>query len=282
MGAQLRLLGLFTLLTLLMMVVGAVAGAFYGTSPTGAMGLFFVLAMAINVFSYFYSDMLVLRSYRARIVEESESPRLYRIVRHVAELNGVPMPRVAIVPTTTPNAFATGRSPRHAVVAATEGLLRMQDDEELEGVMAHELGHVQNRDTLVMMVAATIAGAIAFAARMMMWNSFFGRNRDVNPLLLIVVFITAPLAALLLQSAVSRSREFKADATAARLTGRPWALVRALEKLEYGNAVQPMQVGSPTASALCIANPLRGGDMLGKLFSTHPPMAARIAALQQM
>lgn len=282
MGAQLRLLGLFTLLTMLMMVVGAVAGSFYGTSPTGAMGLFFVLAMLINLFSYFYSDKLVLRSYRARVVGEHEAPRLYRIVRHVADLNGVPMPRVAIVPTMTPNAFATGRSPRHAVVAATEGLLRMLDDEELEGVMAHELGHVQNRDTLVMMVAATIAGAIAFAARMMMWNSLFGRDRNVNPLVLVVVFITAPLAALLLQSAVSRSREFKADATAARLTGRPWALVRALEKLEHGNAVQPMQVGSPTAAGLCIANPLRGGDMLGKLFSTHPPMAARVAALQRM
>ncbi|MEE1545560.1 MAG: M48 family metalloprotease, partial [Alphaproteobacteria bacterium] len=176
MMARLRLLLLFTLLTLLMMGVGLVAGAYYGTSPTGAMALFFIIAVLINIGSYFWSDKLVLRAYRARIIDEHEAPQLFGVVKKVAQMNGLPMPRVAIVPSQTPNAFATGRSPQHAVVAATEGLLRVLDRDELEGVMAHEMGHVKNRDTLLMAVAATIAGAIAFAARMLWWNSLFGRG----------------------------------------------------------------------------------------------------------
>ena len=282
MMARLRLLLLFTLLTLLMMGVGLVAGAYYGTSPTGAMALFFIIAVLINIGSYFWSDKLVLRAYRARIIDEREAPQLFGVVKKVAQMNGLPMPRVAIVPSQTPNAFATGRSPQHAVVAATEGLLRVLDRDELEGVMAHEMGHVKNRDTLLMAVAATIAGAIAFAARMLWWNSLFGRGRNVHPVLLILVIITAPLAAFLLQAAVSRQREFKADATAAALTNKPWALVNALRKLEHGNARRPMEVGSPTHAALCIANPLRGGDLLSSMFSTHPPMVARIAALEAL
>ena len=282
MMARLRLLLLFTLLTLIMMGVGLVAGAYFGTSPTGAMTIFFVIAMLINIGSYFWSDKLVLRAYKARVVEQHEAPQLFGVVKKVAQMNDLPMPRVAIVPSQTPNAFATGRSPQHAVVAATEGLMRMLDRDELEGVMAHEMGHVKNRDTLVMAVAATIAGAIAFAARILWWNSIFGRNRNVHPALLILVILTAPLAAFLLQAAVSRQREFKADATAAALTGKPWALVNALRKLEHGNSSRPMEVGSPAHAALCIANPLRGGDMLVNMFSTHPPMQDRIDALEAL
>ena len=280
--ARLRLLLLFTLLTLIMMGVGLVAGAYFGTSPTGAMTIFFLIAVLINIGSYFWSDKLVLRAYKARVVEQHEAPQLFGVVKKVAQMNDLPMPRVAIVPSQTPNAFATGRSPQHAVVAATEGLMRMLDRDELEGVMAHEMGHVKNRDTLVMAVAATIAGAIAFAARILWWNSIFGRNRNVHPALLILVILTAPLAAFLLQAAVSRQREFKADATAAALTGKPWALVNALRKLEHGNSSRPMEVGSPAHAALCIANPLRGGDMLVNMFSTHPPMQDRIDALEAL
>ncbi|MEC8949077.1 MAG: zinc metalloprotease HtpX [Candidatus Thermoplasmatota archaeon] len=282
MMARLRLLLLFTLLTLIMMGVGLVAGAYFGTSPTGAMTIFFVIAVLINIGSYFWSDKLVLRAYKARVVEQHEAPQLFGVVKKVAQMNDLPMPRVAIVPSQTPNAFATGRSPQHAVVAATEGLMRMLDRDELEGVMAHEMGHVKNRDTLVMAVAATIAGAIAFAARILWWNSIFGRNRNVHPALLILVILTAPLAAFLLQAAVSRQREFKADATAAALTGKPWALVNALRKLEHGNSSRPMEVGSPAHAALCIANPLRGSDMLVNMFSTHPPMQDRIDALEAL
>ncbi len=282
MMARLRLLLLFTLLTLIMMGVGLVAGAYFGTSPTGAMTIFFLIAVLINIGSYFWSDKLVLRAYKARVVEQHEAPQLFGVVKKVAQMNDLPMPRVAIVPSQTPNAFATGRSPQHAVVAATEGLMRMLDRDELEGVMAHEMGHVKNRDTLVMAVAATIAGAIAFAARILWWNSIFGRNRNVHPALLILVILTAPLAAFLLQAAVSRQREFKADATAAALTGKPWALVNALRKLEHGNSSRPMEVGSPAHAALCIANPLRGGDMLVNMFSTHPPMQDRIDALEAL
>ena len=238
--------------------------------------------MLINIGSYFWSDKLALRAYKARVVERHEAPQLFGVVKKVAQMNDLPMPRVAIVPSQTPNAFATGRSPQHAVVAATEGLMRMLDRDELEGVMAHEMGHVKNRDTLVMAVAATIAGAIAFAARILWWNSIFGRNRNVHPALLILVILTAPLAAFLLQAAVSRQREFKADATAAALTGKPWALGNALRKLEHGNSSRPMEVGSPAHAALCIANPLRGGDMLVNMFSTHPPMQDRIDALEAL
>ncbi len=282
MMARLRLLLLFTLLTLIMMGVGLVAGAYFGASPTGAMTIFFLIAVLINIGSYFWSDKLVLRAYKARVVEQHEAPQLFGVVKKVAQMNDLPMPRVAIVPSQTPNAFATGRSPQHAVVAATEGLMRMLDRDELEGVMAHEMGHVKNRDTLVMAVAATIAGAIAFAARILWWNSIFGRNRNVHPALLILVILTAPLAAFLLQAAVSRQREFKADATAAALTGKPWALVNALRKLEHGNSSRPMEVGSPAHAALCIANPLRGSDMLVNMFSTHPPMQDRIDALEAL
>ena len=276
--AFLRLFGLYFMLTLLMMIVGFVAAG----SSNGII-IFSVIAIAINLFSYFYSDSIVLRAYGAKVIDRNDNPRLFGIVKKIADLNGLPMPRVAIVPSSTPNAFATGRNPKNAVVAATTGIMSVLDDNELEGVMAHEMAHVKNRDTLVMCAAATIAGFISFAARMLWWNSMFGgRNRNVNYGVMLLVAITAPLAAFLLQMAVSRSREYHADATAAKLTNKPWALISALKKLEWENHRKPLDCGSPSNAAMCIVNPLRGGDFFINMFSTHPPMEKRIKELEKL
>ena len=276
--AIIRLFGLYFMLTLLMMIVGFVAAG----SSSGII-IFAIFGLIINIYSYFYSDSLVLRAYGAKIIERQDNPRLYGIVKKISDLNGLPVPRIAIVPSSTPNAFATGRNPKNAVVAATTGIMSILDDNELEGVMAHEMAHVKNRDTLVMCVAATIAGFIAFAARMLWWNSMFGgRNRNVHPALMILVMLTAPLAAFLLQMAVSRSREYHADATAAKLTNKPWALISALKKLEWENHRKPLDCGSPSNAAMCIVNPLRGKDFFVNMFSTHPPMEKRIKALDKL
>ena len=257
--AILRLFGLYFLLTLLMVIVGSIFGAYFAGNFMGGAFFFLIFSVPIAFFSYFYSDSIVLRAYGAQVIERQDNPRLYGIVKKIADLNGLPTPRIAIVPSSTPNAFATGRNPQNAVVAATTGIMSILDDHELEGVMAHELAHVKNRDTLVMCVAAVIAGFISFAARMMMWNSMFsGPNRNVHPALIILVAITAPLAAFLLQMAVSRSREFHADATAAKLTNKPWALISALKKLEWENHRKPLDCGSPSNAALCSVNPLTG------------------------
>jgi|TARA_B110000438_G_scaffold287208_1_gene319258 heat shock protein HtpX len=276
--AIIRLFGLYFMLTLLMMIVGFVAAG----SSNGII-IFAIIGLIINVYSYFYSDSIVLRAYGAKIIERQDNPRLYGIVKKISDLNGLPVPRIAIVSSSTPNAFATGRNPKNAVVAATNGIMSILDDNELEGVMAHEMAHVKNRDTLVMCVAATIAGFISFAARMLWWNSMFGgRNRNVHPALMILVALTAPLAAFLLQMAVSRSREFHADATAAKLTNKPWALISALKKLEWENHRKPLDCGSPSNAAMCIVNPLRGGNFFISMFSTHPPMEDRIKALEKL
>ena len=280
--AILRLFGLYFLMTLLMVIVGSIFGAYFAGNFIGGAFFFLIFSLPIALYSYFYSDSIVLRAYGARIIERQDNPRLYGIVKKIADLNGLPTPRIAIVSSSTPNAFATGRNPKNAVVAATTGIMSVLDDHELEGVMAHEMAHVKNRDTLVMCVAAVIAGFISFAARMMMWNSMLGRNRNVNPVLLILVAITAPLAAFLLQMAVSRSREYHADATAARLTNKPWALISALKKLEWENHRKPLDCGSPSNAALCIANPLRGDSFFINMFSTHPPMEKRIKALEKL
>jgi len=276
--AIIRLFGLYFMLTLLMMIVGFVAAG----SSNGII-IFAIIGLIINVYSYFYSDSIVLRAYGAKIIERQDNPRLYGIVKKISDLNGLPVPRIAIVSSSTPNAFATGRNPKNAVVAATNGIMSILDDNELEGVMAHEMAHVKNRDTLVMCVAATIAGFISFAARMLWWNSMFGgRNRNVHPALMILVALTAPLAAFLLQMAVSRSREFHADATAAKLTNKPWALISALKKLEWENHRKPLDCGSPSNAAMCIVNPLRGENFFISMFSTHPPMEDRIKALEKL
>lgn len=282
-SANLRVLMMFSVLTALFVAIGwAVGTFFFGDWITGAI-VFLVIAGVMNFVSYFFSSKIVLASYRARVVNEAESPRLYRIVRQVASTAGMPMPTVAIVPSMNPNAFATGRNPEKATVAATEGILQLLNDDELTGVLAHEMAHVKDRDMLVMTVAATLAGAISFAARSFLWSSMFGGgNRDNgNFIIVIIVAITAPIAAMLVQLAVSRSREYLADYEGAMMIGRPMALANALRKLEAGNKARPMNMGNPTSSSLFIVNPFRGGGLV-TLFSTHPPMDERIRRLEDM
>jgi heat shock protein HtpX len=223
----------------------------------------------------------MLKAYKAKIVTEREEPRLYRTVQRVANLAELPMPKVAVVPTDTPNAFATGRNPKNAVVAATKGMLNILDDDELEGVIAHEMAHIKDRDILVMTIAASVAMIIAFAARIILFQMLFSRNRNVNPLLLIVVVITAPIAAILVQMAISRSREYKADRVGAMTIFKPQALSKALEKLDRGNKRKPFKGGNPATSSLFIVNPFSKGSFTS-IFSTHPPMKERIKRLNSM
>ena len=283
MHSTLRTFGLFAVLTLLFVGIGYLLGGYYyaGDWMLGAL-VFLVFAAVINIVSYFLSDKIVLWSYKAKIVSEAEAPRVHNIVKKICLKGDMPRPRVAIVPTQNPNAFATGRNRNNAVVAVTEGILTLLSDDELEGVLAHEMAHVKNRDILVMSVAATIAGAISFAARMFWWNSMFSRGRgNNNGVILLIVAITAPIAALLLQLAISRSREYKADREGALMIQRPKALARALAKLEEGNRRRPIERGNPATSSLFIVNPFRGGGFV-TLFMTHPPMAARIRRLEEL
>jgi len=274
---------MFGVLMAIFVAIGWAVGTFFmGDWVSGAL-VFLVIAAVMNFVSYFFSSRIVLATYRARVVNEAEAPRLYRIVRQVASTAGLPMPQVAIVPSMNPNAFATGRNPRHATVAATEGILQLLNDDELMGVLAHEMAHVRNRDMLVMTVASTLAGAVSFAARSFMWGSMLGGgDRDNgNFLVAILVAITAPIAAMLVQLAVSRSREYLADYEGAMMIGRPMALANALRKLESGNRARPMNMGSPASSSLFIVNPFRGGGLVN-LFSTHPPMEERIRRLEEL
>jgi len=276
---MLLLFGMFTLIGWL------IGGFFLGDWVLGSL-VFLALAGAMNFISYFWAHKIVLWSYRAKIVTEAEAPRLYKIVRRASELSGLPMPKVAIVPTKTPNAFATGRNPGNAVVAATEGILDLLDDRELTGVMAHEMAHVKDRDILVISVAATMAGAIAIMARMAWYNMYFRpRNRDQESgadwIILIVVAITAPIAAMLVQFAISRSREYKADYVGATHLGAPDALADALQKLERANERRPMERGNPASASLWIVNPFRGGALVS-IFRTHPPMKERVRRLRKL
>lgn len=281
MSGTLRTAGLFLLMMLLFGTVGwALGGYFAGDWVLGA-GVFLVLAGLMNLFSYFMSDKIVLWSYRARILEEKEAPDLFRMVRRVSTMADLPMPRVALIPTLTPNAFATGRNPRKAVVAVTRGILRLLKEEELEGVIAHELAHIKDRDILVMSVAATLAGAIAFMSRIFWWSALFGRRSNANVIILLIIAITAPVAALLVQLAISRAREYKADEVGARTLRNPMALARALQKLEEGNRRRPIEMGNPASSSLFIVNPFRG-SLLVRLFSTHPPLEKRIERLRRL
>jgi len=274
---------LLAALTVLLVLIGGALGGQNG------MVMAFVLALVMNFGSYWFSDKIVLAMYRAQPVDEAASPALYRIVRTLATRAGIPMPKVYIIPGEAPNAFATGRNPQHAAIAVTEGILRIMSEEELEGVLAHELSHVQNRDTLIMAIAATLAGAITYMAHMAQWAMIFGGGRRdsdeegsgggglVGGLLMIVL---APLAATLIQLAVSRSREFQADATGAQMAGQPWGLAKALEKLEVASKVAPMNA-TPATAHLFIVNPLTGGGWT-TLFSTHPPIAERVARLRAL
>jgi heat shock protein HtpX len=247
----------------------------------------FVFAAIMNLGAYWFSDKIVLMTYRAQPIEESEAPELYRIVRGLAQKANIPMPRIYRIPTDSPNAFATGRNPQHAVVAVTDGILRILTLEELEGVLAHELGHVTNRDILVSSIAATLAGAVMMLARMAQWGAMFGgmerddREGRSNGLILLLMAILAPLAAMVIQFAVSRAREYGADDSGAKLCGHPEALASALEKLAIGSGRIPLPA-SPQTAHLFIVNPLTGGQFLSNLFSTHPPIEERIARLRQM
>lgn len=275
-----RIFAMFMVLSLVFVAIGWVLGMYLFGSPYIGMAIFLALAILMNAIAYFLSDKIVLKAYRAKIVTERQEPRLYRTVRKVSQMAEIPMPKVAVIPTDTPNAFATGRNPKRAVVAATEGLLQILNDDELEGVIAHEVGHVENRDILVMSVAATLAGAVAFAARWALFSAMFGR-RNEGGLLLIVVAITAPIAALLIKAAISRSREFKADAAGAYITGKPLALASALQRLEKGVQRRPMRKGNPASSHLFIVNPFKGSSLVN-LFSSHPRTEERIRRLQEM
>lgn len=272
---------LLTALTLLLVFLGGTLGGQQG------MQVAFMFACLMNLGAYWFSDKLVLAMYRAQPLEESEAPAVYRIVRGLAEKSGIPMPRVYLIPSATPNAFATGRNPKHAVVAVTQGILGLLNEEELRGVLGHELAHVKNRDILIASIAATIAGAISMLSSMARWTLMFsgGRRDDrrgnSNPLVLLVMAIVAPIAALLIQFAVSRAREFQADEGGSHLTGNPLALASALRKLEAGIRRVPMLEANPTTAHLFIANPLRL-EGITKLFSTHPPIEERIERLERM
>jgi heat shock protein HtpX len=275
---------LFAVIVALFVVVGGLVGEYLFASWIAGLVIALALSLVLNLVSYFACDRIVLWSTKAKIVSAADAPRLAKIVDELAPMFGLVAPRIAIVPTQTPNAFATGRNERHAVVAATEGILRVLDDRELKGVLAHELAHIRDRDVLLMTFAATLAGAIAYAAQLVFFSMLFGgggNNRGVNPILLIVAAITAPIAAMVIQLAISRSREFRADEVGAFTLGDPESLASALAKLETANQRRPMNVGSPAQSSLFIVNPFRGGSFTS-LFSTHPPTAERIRRLRSM
>jgi len=271
---------LLATLTALLLVVGqALAGR-------GGFMIALMFAGVMNFAAYWWSDKIVLRMYGAQEIDESQAPDLFAIVRQLAQWAQIPMPRVYMIPQEAPNAFATGRNPQNAAVAVTEGIVRLLNREELAGVLAHELSHVQNRDTLIMTVAATLAGALSHLANMAMWGAMLGggSSRDEeggHPIAGLLGVIIAPLAATLIQMAISRSREFLADEHGARLNGDPLALASALRKIEAWSQQIPMTAGSPATAHLFIINPFSGGGLV-RLFSTHPSTEERITRLQAM
>jgi heat shock protein HtpX len=278
MGNQIRTTILLAVMTALILWIGQMFGGRQG------MIIALIFAAGMNFFSYWFSDKIVLKMYRASEVTPQQAPELYDIVRTLTGQAGLPMPRIYVIPQEAPNAFATGRNPENAVVAVTEGLLRIMDRNELMGVLAHELGHVKNRDILISSIAATLAGAVMVLATMARWSALFGGMRSDNEegggniIGLIAMSILAPLAAMVIQMAISRSREFQADATGARLAGTPEGLARALEKLGSYSRRIPMQA-NPSTAHMFIVNPLSGRSLMS-LFSTHPPLAERIARLR--
>jgi len=272
----LRIFFLLTLLTLGLVFVGGIIGG------QGGALIALLLAAVMNLGSYWFSDKIVIRMYRG---EQVTSGPLYEVVAELCQRNQLPMPRVYMLPQPTPNAFATGRNPQHAVVAATEGILKVLSREELTGVMAHEMSHVMHCDILIGSIAATIAGAISYLAHMAQWAAIFGGGRDDdeggNPIAMIALAIIAPIAAMLIQMAISRSREYVADEGGAKLCGNPFYLANALRKLEMANQAMPMHRVNEATAHMFIVSPLRGGG-IASLFSTHPPMAERIKRLEGM
>jgi heat shock protein HtpX len=272
------------LMTFMMVLFVAIGGALGGR---GGMVMAVVLAAVMNVGMYWFSDKLVLRMYRAKPVSEADAPEVYSIVRALTQKAGMPMPKVYIIPDETPNAFATGRNPDHAVVAVTHGIMRILSREELAGVIAHELAHIKHRDMLTGTIVATIAGAISMLAQMAQWAMIFGGGRrdddegGSNPIVAIVMMIVAPIAAMLVQMAISRTREYEADKGGANLHGNPMALANALIKLEKGSQIIPMHDAKPATAHMFIVNPLHGGGLM-TLFSTHPPIPERVKRLEAM
>src|SRR5712672_762160 len=279
----LRTAFLLTALTLVLMVVGDAFG--------GPNGLKIALGFAVllNAIAYFFSDKIALLSSGAKPVSREQLPRLYEVMERLAAKANLPVPKLYVVPEAAPNAFATGRNPQHASVAVTQGLLELMNDDELEGVIAHELSHVRNYDILTSSIAATIAGAITYLASMGRWAMIFGgygRDRDDDRggggIAAILMIFLAPFAALLLQLFLSRTREYSADETGARMVGQPYGLISALQKLGAANQRIPTTSVLPSTSALCIVRPLFGGGGISSLFSTHPPLEKRIQALREM
>jgi heat shock protein HtpX len=268
---------LLALLTALLVFVGGLIGGIGGAA------IFLVIAGAMNFFAYWFSDKMALKMAGARQVSESEEPHLHNMIREVANLAGMPMPKVYVVQTDTPNAFATGRNPQHAVVAVTTGIRRILSDRELRAVIGHEMGHVKNRDILTSSIVATIAGGISMIAQFLMFSSLFGRGRDQSPLVSIAVILLAPIAAAMIQMGISRTREYAADKTGAEITHDPEGLASALAKLHQGVAMRPMAEtpANESVAALYIVHPFAGGGM-SRWFSTHPPMEERIERLRKM
>ena len=279
MGNTFKTAFLLTAMTLLLMLAGRAFGGQRG------MLIALVFAGVMNFVSYFFSDKIALAMYRAQPVSREDLPRVYNIVERLSQKVGLPMPKIYVIPTDSPNAFATGRNPNHASVAVTQGILGLLNDEELEGVLAHELGHVRNRDILISSIAATLAGAITYLASIAKWGMIFGGMRGERDdrgggsgLAAIIMIFLAPLAAMLIQLAVSRSREYGADDTGAHWTGNPYALASALAKIEAYSRQRPL-IASPSTAHLFIIAPFLGGMSFGNLFSTHPPTAKRIERL---
>lgn len=270
---------LMGILSVILVLIGGAVGGRSGA------GLFFLISLGMNFFSYYFSDKIAIRMTRSQPVSEGEAPELYSVVQKLTGRAGLPMPRIYISPSAQPNAFATGRNPEHAAVAVTEGLLRILNRSELEGVLAHELAHIKNRDVLLGTIAAAFAGAITMIANIIQWGAILGMGRgddDEGGSVIGSLFlaITAPIAAMLIQMAISRSREFQADDTGARIAGNTGGLANALVKLENAAQRVPMQV-NPAASHLFIVNPLSGAS-IAKLFSTHPPISERVKRLGEM
>ena len=276
---------LLALLTVLLVFIGQLMGGVQGATVALGFGLL------MNFVIYWFSDRIALAMYRAKPLSEAEGPQVYRAIREITLRERMPMPKLYWIATKTPNAFATGRNPSHASVAVTSGLLELMDAGELQGVLAHELSHVKNRDTLVMTVAAAIAGTIMYLARMAQWSLWMGGGRDrdnenrgggaLQVVALLLIAVLAPLAAMLIQLAISRTREYGADASGARLAGTPYGLASALEKLETAKRDYPLPNANPATAHLFIVNPLSAGAIAG-LFSTHPPVKERVARLRSM
>uniref|UniRef100_B8DP69 Protease HtpX homolog n=1 Tax=Nitratidesulfovibrio vulgaris (strain DSM 19637 / Miyazaki F) TaxID=883 RepID=B8DP69_NITV9 len=281
MTSQIKTAMLLALLSGIIIVLGGAMGG-----KTGIM-IALILALVMNVGSYWYSDKIVLSMYGAQEVSQQDAPMLHAMVEELAAHAGIPKPRVCVIPEDAPNAFATGRDPAHGVVAVTHGIMRILSPEELKGVLAHEIGHIANRDILVQTVAGVLASVIVSVANMMQWAAIFGFGRSddeeggTSPLVAILMAIVAPIAASLIQFAISRSREYLADETGARLAGNPLYLAGALAKLQAWSQKVPMQHGSQATAHMFIVNPFSGASM-ASLFSTHPPMEERIARLQAM